>query len=69
MTKFEVGDTVYRHQNVFNQTSPLHEGIVLRVYGSINHPELYSVFWWDRLVLERGFLPHGLMPPPKNKQT
>ncbi len=65
--KFKIGDTVYRPREVYAPISQwkMREGIIIKVYSDFEsrfgpYPELYSVFWWDTLTLEKGYLPHGL---------
>jgi len=67
--KFEVGDRVFRPEDVL---SPEEHGEVIGAYSKTRHfslacgewipeyPELYRVRW-DNGVVGNGYLPHGLM--------
>lgn len=62
--KFEVGDRVQRHVNVYDRSSKLMRGVVVRRYADNYsrygpYPELYEVEW-DCGHNQEGFLPHGL---------
>lgn len=64
MNKFNVGDRVTRRENVYDSSSNLMRGSVVRVYAIQNtkfgpYPELYEVRW-DNGSVKGGYLPHGL---------
>jgi hypothetical protein len=66
----EIGDTVKRHINIYNQKSSWKIGIIIDKYSEPQtkcsetilgpYPELYKVRW-NNGEIEKGFLPHGLI--------
>jgi hypothetical protein len=63
MTVFEIGESVTRRVDVYDEHSRLRYGGVTDIYEKTSkyghYPELYEVQWQDGTV-EKGFLPHGL---------
>lgn len=64
MPRFEVGDRVTRLEDVYDQTSRLMTGTVIRRFSRQSelhgfYPELYTV-QWDDGAEGRAYLPHGL---------
>ena len=68
MCKFMPGDRVTRHKDVYDRSSPIMHGTVVKVYGrkfqslclgSWNDGELYEVKW-DSGKIGHAYFPHGL---------
>lgn len=64
MSRWKVGDRVCRHEDVYDRSSGLLCGTVIRVYSDFEsefgpYRELYEVEW-DGWIRQCGFLPHGL---------
>ena len=64
--KFQINERVIRLKDVYDQTSEVLHGKIVRVYGEISlirndyYPELYDVQWDGEKRIDRAFLPHGL---------
>jgi hypothetical protein len=74
MKKWQIGDRVCRHEDVYDRSSALLVGTVIDCYSDDEsrfgpYPELYEVEW-DGGIRARGFLRHGLaavIPPSRSR--
>ena len=70
--KLHVGDAVCRLADVYDNSSRMLHGVVIKCYRDDAsrfgpYPELYAVRWDDGRE-QRGFLPHGLDPDVENSR-